>query len=227
MRILIIEDDRRLAQLIRKVLEAEDFTVDLAHDGDTGLEIALRGAHDVVIVDWMLPGRDGPAICREIRSARLEIAILMLTARTQVEDRVAGLYSGADDYLGKPFAFDELIARLRALGRRFNRDAVDAWELRVGSIVMDLRAHTARRAEHGLDLTKTEWSLLECLLRHPGQTLTRQTILDYVWSYESGVQPTMVDVYISYLRNKLHQPGMKDPIQTRRGVGYTLESKNA
>jgi DNA-binding response OmpR family regulator len=92
---------------------------------------------------------------------------------------------------------------------------------------MDLRAHTARRAEHGLDLTKTEWSLLECLLRHPGQTLTRQTILDYVWSYESGVQPTMVDVYISYLRNKLHQPGMKDPIQTRRGVGYTLESKNA
>ena len=227
MRILIIEDDRRLAVLIRKVLEAEDFTVDLAHDGDTGLEIALRGAHDVVIVDWMLPGRDGPAICRAIRSARLEIAILMLTARTQVEDRVAGLYSGADDYLGKPFAFDELIARLRALGRRFNRDAVDAWELRVGSIVMDLRAHTARRAEHGLDLTKTEWSLLECLLRHPGQTLTRQTILDYVWSYESGVQPTMVDVYISYLRNKLHQPGMKDPIQTRRGVGYTLESKNA
>jgi DNA-binding response OmpR family regulator len=227
MRILIIEDDRRLAQLIRKVLEAEDFTVDLAHDGDTGLEIALRGAHDVMVVDWMLPGRDGPSICRAIRSARLEIAILMLTARTQVEDRVAGLYSGADDYLVKPFAFDELIARLRALGRRFNRDAVDALELRVGSIVMDLRAHTARRAEHGLDLTKTEWSLLECLMRHPGQTLTRQTILDYVWSYESGVQSTMVDVYISYLRNKLHQPGMKDPIQTRRGVGYTLEAKHA
>ena len=227
MRILIIEDDRRLAQLIRKVLEAEDFTVDLAHDGDTGLEIALRGAHDVMIVDWMLPGRDGPAICRAIRSARLEIAILMLTARTQVEDRVAGLYSGADDYLGKPFAFDELIARLRALDRRFNREAVDAWELRVGSIVMDQRAHTARRAERVLDLTKTEWSLLECLMRHPGQTLTRQKILDYVWSYESGVQPTLVDVYISYLRNKLHQPGMKDPIQTRRGVGYTLESKNA
>jgi two-component system, OmpR family, response regulator len=227
MRILIIEDDRRLAQLIRKVLEAEDFKVDLAHDGDTGLEIALRGAHDVMVVDWMLPGRDGPSICRAIRSAHLEIAILMLTARTQVEDRVAGLYSGADDYLVKPFAFDELIARLRALGRRFNRDAVDAWELRVGSIVMDLRAHTARRAEHGLDLTKTEWSLLECLMRHPGQTLTRQTILDYVWSYESGVQPTMVDVYVSYLRNKLHQPGMKDPIQTRRGVGYTLEAKNA
>jgi two-component system OmpR family response regulator len=227
MRILVIEDDRRLAQLIRKVLEAEDFVVDVAHEGDTGLEIALRGAHDVIVLDWMLPGRDGPAICRAIRSAHVEVAILMLTARTQVEDRVAGLYSGADDYLGKPFSFDELIARLRTLGRRFNRETVDAWELRVGSIVMDLRAHTARRAEHILDLTKTEWSLLECLLRHPGQTLTRQTILDYVWSYESEVQPTMVDVYISYLRNKLHQPGMKDPVQTRRGVGYALETENA
>jgi two-component system OmpR family response regulator len=227
MRILVIEDDRRLAQLIRKVLEAEDFVVDVAHEGDTGLEIALRGAHDVIILDWMLPGRDGPAICRAIRSAHVEVAILMLTARTQVEDRVAGLYSGADDYLGKPFSFDELIARLRTLGRRFNRETVDAWELRVGSIVMDLRAHTARRAEHILDLTKTEWSLLECLLRHPGQTLTRQTILDYVWSYESEVQPTMVDVYISYLRNKLHQPGMKDPVQTRRGVGYALVTENA
>jgi two-component system OmpR family response regulator len=201
--------------------------VDVAHEGDTGLEIALRGAHDVIVLDWMLPGRDGPAICRAIRSAHVEVAILMLTARTQVEDRVAGLYSGADDYLGKPFSFDELIARLRTLGRRFNRETVDAWELRVGSIVMDLRAHTARRAEHILDLTKTEWSLLECLLRHPGQTLTRQTILDYVWSYESEVQPTMVDVYISYLRNKLHQPGMKDPVQTRRGVGYALETENA
>jgi two-component system OmpR family response regulator len=227
MRILVIEDDRRLAQLIRKVLVDEDFVVDVANEGDTGLEIALRGVHDVVVLDWMLPGRDGPAICRAIRSAHVEVAILMLTARTQVEDRVAGLYSGADDYLGKPFAFDELIARLRTLGRRFNREAVDAWELRVGSIVMDLRAHSVRRAEQILDLTKTEWSLLECLLRHAGQTLTRQAILDYVWSYESEVQPTMVDVYISYLRNKLHQRGMKDPIQTRHGIGYVLVAENA
>jgi two-component system, OmpR family, response regulator len=227
MRILLIEDDKRLANLIKKGLESESFTVDLAHDGDIGVEIALRGVHDVAIVDWMLPGRDGPAVCHAIRSAHLPMAILMLTARTQVEDRVAGLYSGADDYLGKPFSFDELVARLHALGRRFTEPTTDARELRVGSLVMDLHTHTARRGNQVLDLTKTEWALLECLMRHPDQALSRQVILDYVWSYESDVQPTMVDVYISYLRNKLHQPGMKDPIQTRRGVGYSLDAKNA
>lgn len=227
MRILLIEDDKRLASLVRKVLEEEGFSVDQAHDGDLGLEIALRGVHDVAIVDWMLPGRDGPSLCRAIRAAHLPIAILMLTARTQVEDRVTGLYSGADDYLVKPFSFDELVARLFALGRRYSKDASDAMELRVGSLVLDLRAHTARRGEKALDLTRTEFSLLECLMRHPGQALSRQAILDYVWSYESEVQPTMVDVYISYLRNKLHQPGLKDPILTRRGVGYCLEESHA
>ncbi len=227
MRVLIIEDDKRLTTLMRKVLEAEKFSVDVAHDGNLGLEIALRAAHDVAVVDWMLPGRDGPSICQAIRSARVPIAILMLTARTQVEDRVAGLYSGADDYLGKPFSFDELIARLHALGRRFNERSVDAWELRVGDIVMDLRSHSARRGEKPLDLTRTEWTLLEYLMRHPGQTLTRQNILDYVWSYESEVQPTMVDVYISYLRGKLAQTGKADPILTRRGVGYCLEAEYA
>jgi len=227
MRVLLIEDDKRLAHLIRQVLEGEQFQVDVAHDGNIGVEIALRGAHDVAIVDWMLPGRDGPAICQAIRSARLPIAILMLTARTQVEDRVAGLYSGADDYLGKPFSFDELIARVHVLGRRFNEQSVDSWELRVGSIVLDLRSHTARRANRILDLTKTEWSLLEYLMRHPGQVLSRQNILDYVWSYESEVQPTMVDVYISYLRAKLKSPARKDPIRTKRGFGYFLDVENA
>ncbi len=227
MRILVIEDDRRLANLIQKVLEEEHFTVDLAHDGDLGLEIALRGAHDLAIVDWMLPGRDGPAICRAIRSARLPMALLMLTARTQVEDRVAGLYSGADDYLVKPFAFDELIARLHALARRLQDISTDQWELRVGRLVMDLQAHTARRGERPLELTKTEWTLLEYLMRHPGQVLSRQNILDYVWSYDSRVQTTMVDVYISYLRNKLSVPGLKDPIQTERGIGYRLNADYA
>ena len=227
MRILIVEDDKRLATLVRKVLEDEKFSVDVAHDGDTGVELALRGTYDVAILDWMLPGRDGPAICQAIRSARLPMGILMLTARTQVEDRVAGLYSGADDYLGKPFSFDELIARVFALGRRFSPGAVDPMELRVGSLVLDLHTHSARRAEHILDLTKTEWSLLEYLMRHPGHTLTRQQIIDYVWSFERDVQPTLVDVYISYLRTKLNRPGMKDPIQTKRGVGYRLDVENA
>jgi two-component system, OmpR family, response regulator len=224
MRILIIEDDQRLTRLMSRVLEEEHFSVDVAHDGDTGLEFALRGIHDIAIVDWMLPGRDGLAICRAIRAARLPIAVLMLTARGQLEDRVAGLDSGADDYLTKPFAFEELLARLRALGRRFTVSSGDAWELRSGEIVLDLRAHTARRADHVLDLTATEWNLLECLMRHAGQALSRQQLLDYVWSYERDVQLTMVDVYISYLRRKLNLPGYPDPIQTVRGVGYRLES---
>lgn len=227
MRVLIVEDDQRLARLIREVLEEEHFNVDVAQDGDTGLELALRGIYDVAVVDWMLPGRDGPSICRAIRSAHLPLAVLMLTARSQVEDRVAGLHSGADDYLVKPFSFDELIARIYALGRRFNPGAVDVWELRVGGLVMDLRAHTARRGEHSLELTKTEWTLLEYFMRHPGQVLTRHNILDYVWSYEKDVQPTQVDVYISYLRQKLDQSGQIDPIETVRGIGYRLEADHA
>ena len=188
MRVLVIEDDRRLAKLIKKVLQEEDFTVDMAYDGDEGLEIALRGAHDIAIIDWMLPGRDGPAICRAVRAAHLPMAILMLTARTQVEDRVAGLYSGADDYLVKPFAFDELIARLHALARRIQTNTQDGWELRVGNLVMDLRAHTARRSDHALELTKTEWTLLEYLMRHPGQVLSRQNIMDYRSRYRCKIQ---------------------------------------
>jgi two-component system, OmpR family, response regulator len=226
MRILIIEDDQRVARLMKRVLEEEGFTVDAAHDGDSGLELALRSGHDIAIVDWMLPGRDGPAICRAVRAARLPLALLLLTARGQLEDRVAGLDSGADDYLVKPFAFEELLARVRALGRRFSVIAGDAWEVRSGDLVLDLRAHSARRGDWPLDLTTTEWNLLECLMRHPGQTLTRQQILDNVWSYERDVQPTMVDVYISYLRRKLNVPGRPDPIQTVRGVGYRFEAED-
>ncbi len=223
MKILLIEDDRKLARLIERVLTDEYHNVDVADDGDTGLELALRGIYDVAIVDWMLPGRDGPAICRAIRQRRLPLAVLMLTARGQVEDRVAGLDSGADDYLAKPFSFDELSARVRALGRRFNAIGNDASELRCGDIVLDLRAHTARRGAQALDLTATEWSLLECLMRNAGQTLSRAQLLDYVWSYEREVQPGLVDVYISYVRRKLDQPGQPDPIRTVRGIGYRLE----
>lgn len=227
MRVLLIEDDKRLARLIGSVLDEEHFAYDIIHDGDSGLELALRGIHDVIVVDWMLPGRDGPSICRAIRAARVPVAILMLTARTQVEDRVSGLDSGADDYLIKPFAFDELLARIRALGRRFNPTGGDASEIRVGLLVMDLKAHSLRRNEKVIELSRTEWDLLEYLLRHPGRTLTRQNILDYVWSYENQVKPELVDVYISYLRQKLNQPYLSDPIQTVRGVGYRLEPENA
>jgi DNA-binding response OmpR family regulator len=226
MRVLIVEDDQRLARLMARVLEEEHFSVDAAHDGDGGVELALRTAYDVAIIDWMLPGRDGPAICRAIRAARLPTALLLLTARGEVEDRVAGLDSGADDYLVKPFAFEELLARVRALGRRFFVAAGDSFELRCGDLVLDLRARTARRGAQALDLTGTEWNLLECLMRHPGQALSRQQLLDYVWSYERDVQASMVDVYISYLRRKLNLPGQADPIQTVRGIGYRLEAGN-
>jgi len=224
MRILLVEDDKRLAALTKKVLESEHFDIDVSHNGDEGVELALRGVYDVAILDWMLPVRDGTAVAQAIRAARISTAILMLTSRTQVEDRVAGLYNGADDYLTKPFSYDELIARIHALARRIgNTGASSTWEIRIGNIVLDTRTFSARRAERVLDLTKTEWTLLECLMRHPGQTLSRQFIIDYVWSYESTVQPTMVDVYVSYLRNKISLPGYKDPIQTKRGHGYYLD----
>lgn len=223
MRILLIEDDKRLAALVRSVLEQENFSVDVANDGDTGLELALRGVHDVAIIDWMLPGRDGPSICRKVRAARLPTGLLMLTARGQVEDRVTGLESGADDYLTKPFAFDELIARIHALSRRLNPTSADSWEIRLGSMVMDAKAHTLRREDKPIELTKKEWDLLEFFMRHPGQVLSRQEILDYVWSYETNVQPEMVDVYISYLRQKLTLDGKKNPIETVRGFGYRFD----
>jgi two-component system OmpR family response regulator len=224
MRILLIEDDQRLARLIARVLGEEHYQVDVANDGEAGLELALHGLYEVAVVDWMLPGRDGPSICRAVRAARLPTALLLLTARGQIEDKVAGFDSGADDYLVKPFAFEELLVRVRALSRRFSLPVGDASELRAGDLVLDLRGHTARRGARPLDLTPTEWNLLEYLLRNAGQTLTRQQILDYVWSYEHDVQPQMVDVYVSYLRRKLHAPGERDPLVTVRGVGYRLEA---
>ncbi len=224
MRVLLIEDDMRLARLVVRVFEEERLHVDVAHDGETGLDLALRGTYDVAVIDWMLPGRDGPAICRAVRAARVPTALLLLTARGQIEDRVAGLESGADDYLVKPFAFEELLARVRALGRRFDLpQGADPGELRLHDVVLDLRAHTARRGEAALDLSPTEWNLLECMMRHAGQSLTRRQILDYVWSYERNVQPSMVDVYVSYLRRKLKQAGGADLIRTVRGVGYRME----
>jgi DNA-binding response OmpR family regulator len=212
-----------LARLLARVLGDELYQVDLAHDGELGLDMALTGVYEVAVVDWMMPGRDGPSICRAVRAARLPTALLLLTARGQLEDKVAGFQSGADDYLVKPFAFEELLVRVRALGRRFALIAGEAHELCAGALTLDLRGHAARRSQRALELTPTEWNLLEYLMRNQGRTLTRQQILDYVWSYEHDVQPQMVDVYISYLRRKLNAPGERDPIITVRGMGYRLE----
>jgi len=227
MRVLVIEDDQRLAGIIRRVLEDDHYKVDVVYDGLGGLEFAMRGIYDLVIVDWMLPGRDGPSIVREIRKARMNMGILMLTARGQVEDRVAGLDSGTDDYLVKPFTFDELLARLRSISRRFAPTNADSQEIRVGHIVMDLATHSMRRSDQIIELSRTEWDLLEYLLRHPGIAMSRQKILEYVWSYDSDVRQDLVDVYISYLRHKLNTPGLPDPIQTVRGVGYRFDAAYA
>ena len=186
----------------------------------------MRGTYDAAIIDWMLPGRDGPSIIRAMRAAQQTTGIILLTALDQVENRVAGLDSGADDYLTKPFAFDELLARLRALDRRVQK-RMDRNELRVGEIVMDLGAHSLRRGNKTIELTKTEWDLLEYFMRHAGMTLTRQNILDYVWSMQSNVKPELVDVYIAYLRQKMNVVGKGDPIETIRGVGYKLDEKRA
>lgn len=229
MRILLIEDDRRLADLIVHMLQKAHYSVDAVYDGHTGLEAALQNVHQVAIIDWMLPGRDGPALCRAIRQARIPIAILLLTALGQVENRVTGLDSGADDYLPKPFAFEELLARVRALSRRFMPTSADATELRNGDLVLDLYSHNARLGNCPLDLSKTEWNLLEFLLRHPNQSLSRQQILEQVWAYDRDVQLTMVDLYISYLRRKLaacmHGEAYAEALQTVRGVGYRFMYK--
>jgi DNA-binding response OmpR family regulator len=225
MRILVIEDDQRLARLMARVLGEAHYQVDLAHDGEVGLDLALRGVYEVAIIDWMLPSRDGPSICRAIRTARLPLAVLLLTARGQLEDRVAGLDSGADDYLVKPFAFDELLARVRALSRRFAPPGSSTDELRVGELVLDLHAHVARRGMRTLDLTPTEWHLLEYLMRNSGITRSKAQILAAVWAYDDDVQLASVEVYISYLRRKLNAPGESDPIVTVRGVGYRLEAE--
>jgi len=224
MNVLLIEDDQRLARLMARVLGDERWRVVVAHDGDAGLDLALGGGFDVAVIDWMLPGRDGPAIVRGMRAARVPTAVLMLTARGQLEDKAVGFASGVDDYLVKPFAFEELLMRVRALARRGSHDGA-ADELRAGELVLDLRGHTARRGARMLELTLTEWNLLEYLLRHRGQTLSRSRILDSVWPGDRDVQPQMVDVYISYLRRKLNEPRERDPITTVRGVGYRFEAE--
>ncbi|MCS7061941.1 MAG: response regulator transcription factor, partial [Anaerolineae bacterium] len=162
--VLIIEDDQQLAGLIARALKREAITADVAYDGSTGLEMALGGSYDVAVVDWMLPGQDGRSICLAIRRARRPLPILMLTARGQVEDRVLGLDSGADDYLVKPFAFEELLARLRALTRRYDVASPDSSELRCGDLRMNLAQHTLLRGEHSIELTRTEWELMEFLM---------------------------------------------------------------
>ena len=222
MHLLVVEDDPRLSRVLKRLLEEDRHVVEVANDGETGLEIAEDAPGlEAVILDIGLPDMSGLEVARRLRQKGSELAILMLTARDTVGDRVSGLDSGADDYLVKPFAYEELAARLRALARRSSSGPRRALpNLTVGPITLD---ETARRVTAGgrpIDLSPREFSLLECLLRHPGQTLTRDQLLDQAWPFSVAVTPNAVDAYVHYLRTKLGDVGHR--IETVRGVGYRL-----
>jgi DNA-binding response OmpR family regulator len=223
MHLLVIEDDPRLGRLLRRLLEDDRHVVDIATDGRTGLEIAEDGPGiECIVLDIGLPDISGLEVAKRLRAAGSQVAILMLTARDTVGDRVTGLDAGADDYLVKPFAYEELSARLRALSRRGSGGNGRRTEprLAVGPIALDEAARRVTVDEQLVDLSPREFSLLECLLRHPGQTLSRDQLLDQAWPFGVAVTPNAVDAYIHYLRSKLGAAGRC--IETVRGVGYRL-----
>ena len=221
MYILVVEDERRLAQVIRRVLEEEGHTVDTAYDGEEGLAMALEGSHDVIVLDVLMPEMDGIEVCQALRRNRIDTPILLLTALDSVQDRVRGLDAGADDYLPKPFAFQELLARLRALGRR-KVQAREPSQLQVDDLVLDLRRRRAERAGRVIELSPKEFSLLEFLMRNEGRVVTRTQILDHLWGYDYATDSNLVDVYVSYLRRKVDRGHSNKLIRTVRGVGYAL-----
>ena len=221
MRLLIVEDERKLARLLRGLLEDENHAVDLAYDGEEALDFVRSGEYDLIVLDLMLPRLDGLEVCREVRTMRVRTPILMLTARTSVEDRVSGLDAGADDYLTKPFAFAELLARIRALARREVPDSVGN-RLEVGHLSLDLKTREVWSGDRRIDLTPKEFALLEYFMRHPNQVLSGQQIADHVWSYDFDGLTNRVAVYVSYLRRKLENGSARAPIQTVHGVGYRL-----
>ncbi|MEI6665791.1 MAG: response regulator transcription factor [Chloroflexota bacterium] len=217
MHLLVAEDDQRLARLLQRGLTAEGHVVEAVNDGDAAFAMALEGDFDVLILDVMMPGKNGFEVISSLRARHVPTPVLMLTARGEVEDRVHGLDAGADDYLVKPFSFDELTARVRALGRR--RGEPDESTLQFADLELDLIRREARRAGVAVDLGPTEFRLLEFFMRHPQQVLTRNSILSNVWGYEAEPETNIVDLYVHYLRRKL---GDGAPIVTVRGSGYRL-----
>jgi len=221
MYVLVVEDERRLAQLIRRVLEEEGHTVDLAYDGEEGLAMGMESSHDVIVLDILLPGINGIEVCQALRKNRVDTPILLLTALDDVQDRVRGLDAGADDYLGKPFAFQELLARMRALGRR-RVQAREPDRLQSADLVLDLNRRRAERAGRLIELSPKEFALLEFLMRNEGRVITRTQILDHLWGYDHTPDSNLVDVYVSYLRRKVDKGHADKLIGTIRGVGYFL-----
>ena len=222
MRILIVEDEAKMASLLRRGLGEEGLSADVAASGEEALWMARAVEYDAIVLDLMLPGIDGVEVCRRLRSDAVWSPVLMLTARTAVADRVVGLDSGADDYLPKPFAFEELLARLRALVRRgpTERPAV----LRVGDLSLDPAARLVRRGDTPIALSTKEFALLETFMRRPGRLLSRFDLLEHAWDGEYENRSNVVDVYVGYLRDKIDRPFGQNSIETVRGAGYRLRA---
>ncbi len=220
MRILVVEDEPRMAALIRQGLEEEAYAVDVVGNGLEVIEWVQSATYDIVLLDIMLPGMDGIAVCRQLRAKGCGMPILMLTARDTLPDKVKGLDSGADDYLVKPFAIEELTARLRALGRREGPSKTP--ELVVGDLVLDTTTKQARRGHHLIDLTAKEYALLETLMRHPNQVLSRDQIIEHVWDMDFEAESKLIEVYIYSLRKKIDSDHPHKLIQTVRGLGYRI-----
>jgi DNA-binding response OmpR family regulator len=220
MKLLVIEDEKKVANFIQQGLSEEDYEIETAYDGEQGLEKALSEEYDGIILDLMLPKRDGISILREIRGRGINTPVLILTAKGTIQDRVVGLDSGADDYLAKPFHFEELTARIRSMLRR---SAVEKSTLiRVGDLVLDTVTHKAKRGETEVELTAREYALLEYLMRNADRVLSRSVITQHVWSYNFYADSNLVDVYINRLRNKIEVDGAPRLIHSIRGVGYVM-----
>ena len=223
MRLLVVDDDPSVREALALVLDLNGFAVTTATDGRDAIRTLAIDSPDAIILDVLMPGLDGLEVCRRLRATGDRTPVLMLTARSEVSERVAGLEAGADDYLAKPFAREELIARLRALLRRTGWEG-DEQTLRFEDLELDPLAHEARRNDRLLELTRTEFLLLELLMRHPRQVLTRSTIFDRVWGYDFGPASNSLEVYVGYLRRKTEALGEPRLVHTVRGVGYVLRS---
>jgi heavy metal response regulator len=221
MRILVVEDEKKVAGFVKKGLEEEGYAVDQASDGETGLRMGLDGVHDLIILDVNLPKMDGLHVLRELRNKKATAPVLLLTVRAAIEDKVLGLDTGADDYLTKPFAFRELLARVRALLRR--KTQAGSPILRVGDLTLDPARRLVYRGGDKIDLTAKEFALLDWFMRNPGRVLTRTMIGEHVWGFDFDPMTNVVDVYVNYLRKKIDADREKKLIHTVRGVGYVLQ----
>lgn len=226
MRILVVEDEHKIANSIKKGLEQETYAVDVSYDGLQGYDLASVENYDAIILDLMLPKIDGVSLCKKLRSDKIHTPILMLTAKGQIRDKVEGLNAGADDYLAKPFAFVELLARIKALIRRPKKELGSV--LKLADLFLDTLNYKVTRAGKNIALSKKEYALLEYLFRHLDRVLTKDQIINNVWDYDADVLPNTVEVYIGYLRNKIDKPFKNKPplIHTIRGFGYKLSAEN-